>query len=89
MATYELGVRRFRDELRRWLEAIQAGDEVVVTERGRPVARVVAATAPSGLDRLIAEGVITPPSRPRDPAGDKPRIVPLGPVSELVLEQRR
>jgi prevent-host-death family protein len=37
-----VGVREFRENLRAYLERVKAGEVVVVTERGTPVARVTA-----------------------------------------------
>ena len=36
-----VGVREFRANLRAYLDRVEAGEELVVTERGRPVARVI------------------------------------------------
>ena len=54
--------------LSRYVDAVKSGEEVIVTERGRPVARL------SGLDTareptgraalLIREGRMRPPTRP-------------------------
>ena len=35
-----VGVREFRENLRAYLDRVKAGEEVVVTERGRPIARL-------------------------------------------------
>jgi antitoxin (DNA-binding transcriptional repressor) of toxin-antitoxin stability system len=35
-----VGVREFRENLRAYLERVRAGEEVVVTERGTPIARI-------------------------------------------------
>ena len=86
----EVGVRDLRAELRRWLEAAASGAEVVVTERGRPVARIVPIEpAETALDRLHREGLVTLPSRPRPQAEDLSRVAASGTVSDLVAEQRR
>ena len=85
----EVGVREFRDHLRKYLQRAAKGDEVVVTDRGRPLARIVSAAMPSRLERLIAEGVITPPKRPATSAWKHPLIKAKGGVSDLIKEQRR
>jgi prevent-host-death family protein len=83
-----VGVRELRENLRAYLDRVKAGEDVIVTERGKPVARLV---APSGADdrlqRLIDAGVARPPLRPRRPL---PPPVPVeGSVTEILLEQRR
>ncbi len=55
----EVGVRELKAKLSEYLAAAQAGEDVVVTERGRPIVRLVA-LAEATLDRGIAEGWIEP-----------------------------
>ncbi|HEX9774993.1 MAG TPA: type II toxin-antitoxin system prevent-host-death family antitoxin [Actinomycetota bacterium] len=85
----EVGVRELRDRLRRWLEVVERGDEVTITARGKPVARLVGVSTPAALDRLIAEGVVMPAKRPRRPDRTHRRVRARGTVSDLVAEQRR
>ncbi len=85
----QVGVREFRNELRRWIEAVEAGDEVTITERGKPVARLVGVSLPTAYERLVAEGVITPARRPKRPSHTYGRVKARGTVSDLVAEQRR
>ena len=85
----QVGVRRFRDHLSRYLGIVGRGGEVVVTDRGRPVARLVPHGIESGLDRLVAEGLVRPPTRPKTPSGRIRRVKPAGEVASLVAEQRR
>ena len=85
----EVGVRDLKNNLSRYLERVQHGEEIIVTERGRPVARLSAVDHPSDrLAALIASGAVRPPrSLPRQrPAR---RITSNGPVSDLVAAQRR
>jgi hypothetical protein len=35
-----VGVRDFRENLRAYLERVKAGEELLITERGRPIARI-------------------------------------------------
>ena len=85
----EVGVRHLRDHLSRYLDHVAGGGEVVVTDRGRPVARLVPHGIASPLDRLVAEGLVRPPTRPRTPSGRIRRVKPVGEVASLVTEQRR
>ncbi len=85
----QVGVRQLRDELRRWLDAVRKGEEIIVTERGKPIARLIGASTPAPLDRLIADGIVTPPERPRKRSGAYRRVRAKGSVSGLVAEQRR
>lgn len=84
----DTGIRDLRDHLSRYLDLVRQGQEVTVTDHGRPVARLVPIDAPRVLDRLIAEGVVEPARvAKRLRAGELPRAT--GSVSELVAEQRR
>ena len=85
----EIGVRQFRSEMRRWLEKVKAGEEVVITERGLPVARVSGVDSAPVLERLVAEGVIRRPKRPARSIDERELIRARGTVSDLVPEQRR
>jgi prevent-host-death family protein len=83
----EVGIRELRDHLSSFLERVQSGEEVVVTDRGRAVARVVPVSGERTIDRLVREGKVTP-------AAVRGRRVPKrvkasNSVSELVAEQRR
>lgn len=83
-----VGVRDLRNHLSRYLGRVQAGEEVTVTDRGRPVARLVAVSESRPFDRLVAEGAIEPAAGGRR-ARPTSRVAADGPVSDLVAEQRR
>jgi prevent-host-death family protein len=83
----EVGVRELRNHLSRYLDQVREGTEIVVTDRGRAVARVLPVGGERILDRLIAEGVVTPARRPKRRAA-RP-IKAKGTVSDLVGDQRR
>lgn len=84
----EVGVRELRENLAEWLDRAAAGEEIVVTERGRPRVRLTAATAESVLDGLIREGRATPPTSSRRTL--PPAIgVEGNPVTDELLRQRR
>lgn len=87
-ARVEVGVRELKSNLSSYLDEVAGGATIVVTERGRPVARIVAIDEPtSHLAELITAGVVSAPaSRTRH----RPtRVRASGLVSELVDEQRR
>ena len=58
----EVGVRELKARLSHYLSRVQAGDEIVVTDRGRPVARLQPYSA-TALERGIEEGWVEPPRR--------------------------
>ena len=84
----EVGVRDLKNNLSRYLNRVRDGEEVLVTDRGRPVARLLSVDASSDrLADLIADGLVRPAAlrRRRLP---KP-IQTAGSVSDLVSAQRR
>jgi prevent-host-death family protein len=83
----EVGVRELHDQLSRYVQHVAAGHEVVVTMRGRPVARLSPLDAPDPFESLRRRGLIQEPTRDWSPPKDQP--VPTAPVSDLIVEQRR
>jgi prevent-host-death family protein len=61
----DVGVRELKAKLSEYLGAAAAGQEVVVTDRGRPVARIVPYGTSSAIERGIAEGWVEAPRRTR------------------------
>jgi prevent-host-death family protein len=59
----EVGVRELKSRLSEYLSRVTEGEPVVVTDRGRPVARLVPYTADSAIDRGVDEGWIEAPRR--------------------------
>ncbi len=83
----QVGVRELRDHLSRYLDRVRQGEEVVVTDRGRAVARLLPMGFESALDRLVSDGLVTPAPQPRDDS-QRP-IRTKGTVSDLIADQRR
>ena len=78
-----------RAHLSAWLDRARTGTEVVITDRGIPVARLVGVDSATNLDRLTAEGVIGKAGGGRPVAAGRSRPTPRHPISELVSDQRR
>ena len=86
----DVAVSDLRAHLSDWLERAREGQEVVVTDRGVPVARLLGIGATAVLERLTAEGVISRPNRATRPtASGRYRPHSRQSVAELVAEQRR
>ena len=56
----EVGVRQLRENLSEWLDRAAAGEEILVTERGKP--KAVLTAAETAYERMVREGRITPPT---------------------------
>lgn len=87
-----VGVRDLRENLRSWLDRVRSGDEVIVTERGEPIARLAALEPRSKLEELIERGIVRPPLRPKRERIDVSKLPTMTPgptLSDIVIEQRR
>jgi prevent-host-death family protein len=92
MERVEVGIRELRLNLSRYVARVRQGAEVIVTDRGIPVARLgPVEDSEDRRARLIRAGVLTPAKKPKSTMLPPP--VPLigeGPlVSERLLEDRR
>lgn len=81
-------MRELRENLADWLDRAAAGEEILVTERGSPKVLITAARGEALLDRLIREGIVTPPKR-RERSSRQPIRVEGNPVSDEIIRQRR
>lgn len=84
----EVGVAQLRRNLKRWVERAQGGDEVIITDRGRPVARLTGIELPATLQELIDEGAVSSPRRERPGARGVRRVSAQGSVSSEVIRER-
>lgn len=88
----KVGIRELRENLRAYLERVKEGDELLVTERGTPIARVLPPESDEAhIARLIRQGTITPARRPKQPIDvSKLPTLPPGPrLSDIVIAMRR
>lgn len=85
----DVSVTELRAHLSDWLDHARAGGEVVITDRGIPVARLAALESAGTLERLTAEGVIGKATAQRPVTAGQSRPRPRRPVSDRVTEQRR
>lgn len=82
-------MRDLKNNLSRYLERVREGGEVIVTDRGRPVARLAALDQPTDrLADLIASGAVRAP-RVTGRGLPARRVRASGSVSDFVAEQRR
>lgn len=85
----EVGVRELRDNLSKWIARAKRGQNILITERGKPVARLTHVEESPALERLIAKGLITPARSPKTKIRRNDLIRTKGSISDLVKEQRR
>jgi prevent-host-death family protein len=84
----EVGVRELKNNLSRYLERVRNGESVVVTDRGKPVARIIPAGIPDDLAKLIAEGKVRWSGKRVTPASRTIKLKPGPPLSDYISEDR-
>ena len=86
----DVAISTLRAELSSWIERVRSGEEVIVTDRGIPVARLSQVDTAPLLEQLVQRGVLSKPrGAPRPAARGIVRAHASGPVADLVTEQRR
>jgi prevent-host-death family protein len=88
------GIKEVKNNLSRLLDKVKAGEEILITERGRPIARIVKEdkgdkSIRAALGPLIQKGLIAWPNRNIVKDRHAPLKVSGKPVSAMVLEDRR
>ena len=88
----KLGLREANQRFSKAINAVRAGKEVILTDRGQAIAVITPLkhedTLDATLKRMAAEGLITLPSR----KGQLPRFEPIRikgkPLSQTIIEDR-
>ena len=90
-----VGIKELRNRLTQYLRRIKQGENLIVTERGKPIALIQpiqSAEHPASLEarlaRLAALGLVTLPTR--KPL-NRVRLLKVSgsPISKIILEDRR
>ena len=84
-----VGVRTLREHLSQVLADVEAGEVVVVTKAGQPMAKIgpVQPVAPPEVRRLLESGRATWGGQPLEPL-EAVAIAPGPPVANILLDQR-
>ncbi len=83
-----VGIRELRRNLGSYLQRVKDGEDVVITDRGKVIAKMVPMDRMSKRDELIALGVITPAKRPWRPVDLESLVEIDPPLSEEIIRQR-
>jgi len=87
-----LGLREANRHFARAIRAVPAGEEVVLTERGRPIAVIKpftrTAAREAAVRRMEAAGLLRPASRPTPMPPSRPRSLRGTPLSRTIREER-
>ena len=88
------GIKELKNNLSRYLSQVKKGEDILVTERGKPIARIIR-DAPKdislreALSPLVVKGLVKLPSQKIDREIAPPVKLRGKPVSEMVIEDRR
>ncbi len=85
----DVPVSDLRAHLRDWLDRVRDGEDVTITDRGSPVARIIRVSSSELLADLEKDGLVARPrvgARPR--AATHPRVRTKRSVADHVSNQR-
>lgn len=91
----DVAVSALRAELKTWIERARAGEDVVITDRGVPVARLTSVKSTELVTDLMRDGVLTAPAESRvelvagHDSASADEVDQRGGVSGLVRRLRR
>jgi prevent-host-death family protein len=99
VGSVSVGVRGLKNQLSFYLEQVQAGQDITVTEHGHPIARLTS-VAPDvdHMDALVRLGVVHPPTstqrrlphkRVKPGSRNNRSVFAPGEVDAIVADQRR
>ncbi|MGH9413261.1 MAG: type II toxin-antitoxin system Phd/YefM family antitoxin [Terriglobales bacterium] len=85
----EVGVRVLKNKLSENLRKVKAGEDVIVTEHGKPIARLTRLPArPDWMEAMIARGELIPgDGRPLQ--GARIKLRGRGPSADAILRESR
>ena len=88
------GVKELKNALSRYLDFVKNGEDLLITERGKVIARIIAEhpehpSLRNDLLPLVKEGLVSLPKAELKKKIPPPVAVPGRDVSDLVVEDRR
>ncbi len=88
------GVKELKNNLSRYLSQVKKGEDILITERGKAIARIIRDDSKDlqlreVLSPLIVKGLVKLPSQKLDREISPPVKLPGKPVSDIVIEDRR
>ena len=88
------GIKELKNNLSRYLSQVKKGEDILVTERGKAIARIIKEDSKDlhlreALSPLVVKGLVKLPSQKLDREISTPIKLPGKPVSDIVIEDRR
>lgn len=85
-----VGVRELRDQLSRYLERAKAGEQIEITDRGRPIALLVPLPeSRAAVAELVASGQVRLAEKPWRPGMARSAVPKEAPLPSRVLDEQR
>lgn len=84
-----IGVRELKQHASKWLRRVEAGETLEVASRGRPIALLAPIPKGDEIDRLKADGLLTPAREDLLSLGPPLRLKRGAPLPSTVLEEIR
>lgn len=88
------GIKDIKNNLSRYLDRVKSGEEILITERGKPIARIIRERSKSSsirqaLGPLLENGLVSMPAQQQEKEPPA-RIEASGKsASEMAIENRR
>ncbi len=88
------GIKEIKNNLSRYLNRVKSGEEILITERGKPIARIIKedkgnTSIRHALGPLIQKGLIVMPSQSISSVNPLQVKTKGKPASDMVIEDRR
>lgn len=84
----QIGIRELRQHASKWIEKVKSGASIQITDRGRPVARLMPINSTDlERDALAAAGLLIPAATPRT-AFDASHLIVGHALTPILDEQR-
>jgi len=88
------GIKDLKNKLSQYLSLVKKGEDIVITERGKVIARIIQednqrTSLRQTFQPLIMNGLVTFPSEQLNKVISDPVKVQGKPISEMVIEDRR
>ncbi len=84
----DVGVTELRAHLSEWLQRVRDGEEVTITDRGLPIARILPVGEADLIERLTREGVLSLPEAPYKRQLSRPTLTAGISAADIIVEFR-
>ncbi|MGA1869921.1 MAG: type II toxin-antitoxin system Phd/YefM family antitoxin [bacterium] len=89
-----VGIKNLKNKLSYYLSLVKRGEDILITERGKIIARVIQedpkkTSVQQALHSLIMKGLIAFPTQELNKDIPEPIEVSGKPISEMIIEDRR